>query len=454
MTGENPLEQALFAQIEARRGDDPLIGAKIGAKEISGRLMAAFKNEKGVHIESLLCALGALAGYSCQAAVRAQARARSQDETSCFTIVQSKDGKRYFFGDRINLLLMESKHSVWSLAAAAAQQAGGTDLPNVAEIARHTATVLGSDAFGRPRTPQDHASGDLPINYARDLWPKLHPLIAKFCPDPVQWPVLLALCAQEAIVAGKSVLDPNLALRIVMEAAIPMSKVDLESGSKPELPVQPARPKQTRAPGTLPSRTTATAAGRRSKNWIVYALAIIVAGAWKLSRNTDSPRTIERSAPTSASATNVEAPKMAPPPLAPASPAPATSIPSPDSTATAEPEAEYVREERTSAPLPDVPPPALAADTSIEQLLRERKLRVATKSDYETWLRFAARNGIRQRDERAETYLALSRMYVVQAPLRLPADLYGAHSAAFIVMPGVPSPEGDPGHSLVMSMNR
>lgn len=35
--------------------------------------MAGLKNEKGVHIESLLCALGALAGYSCQAAVRAQA---------------------------------------------------------------------------------------------------------------------------------------------------------------------------------------------------------------------------------------------------------------------------------------------------------------------------------------------------------------------------------------------
>lgn len=32
MTGENPIEHALFAQIGERRKTDPLIGAKIRAK--------------------------------------------------------------------------------------------------------------------------------------------------------------------------------------------------------------------------------------------------------------------------------------------------------------------------------------------------------------------------------------------------------------------------------------
>jgi hypothetical protein len=392
MTGENPIEQGLLAQIDARRHADPLIGAKIGAKEITARLMAVFKNEKGVHIESLLCSLGALAGYSCQATVRAQAKARSRDETSYLTIVRTEDGKRYFFGDQINLLLIESKYSVWSIAAAGAQQAGGTDLPNVAEIVQHTATVLGSDAFGRLRVPENHAGGDLPVNYARALWPKLQPLIAKFCPDPMQWPVLLALSAQEAIVAGKSALDPNLALRIVMEAAIPVSKVDLEWGSEPERPVQPT---------PQPSKRIATpeaAAGRRSNMWIVYALAIAIIGGWQLARIARSLRTFHK-------------------------PAPLTSV-SP-------------------------------AHPGIEHLLRERKLRVATKSDYDRWLRFAAHN--RTDDRRyalGDLFLAQSRMYVVQAPFTFPAGLYGANSAAFIVMPGVPVPEGNPGESIVMSMNR
>src|ERR1051326_7344533 len=40
---------------------------------------------------------------------------------------------------------------------------------------------------------------------------------------------------------------------------------------------------------------------------------------------------------------------------------------------------------------------------------------------------------------------------VVRAPMRYPADLFGASSMRFLVPRGVPVPEGDPGHSCVMS---
>jgi hypothetical protein len=48
-----------------------------------------------------------------------------------------------------------------------------------------------------------------------------------FCPNPVDWPILYSLAIQEAIYAGKEAIEPGLAFRIVMESAIPMSKVDL-----------------------------------------------------------------------------------------------------------------------------------------------------------------------------------------------------------------------------------
>jgi hypothetical protein len=453
MKGENPIEQGSFAQIDARRNDDSMIGAKLGAQEITARLMAVFKNENGVHIESLLCSLGALAGYSCQAAVRAQANARSLDESSLFTIVKTQDGKRYFFGDRINLLLIESKYSVWSIAAAGAQQAGATDLPDLAEIIQHTSAVLGSDAFGRLREfRKNHPGGDLPVNYARALWPKLQPLIAKFCPDPTQWPVLLALCAQQTIVTGKSVLDPSLALRIVMEAAIPVSRVELETGPERQPP-----PPHTRAPGTpMSERITSShgGGGPRLNIWMIVAVPVfILVGGAQLSKITDSLSTIFRVASSAPSTKKEQAPRAAPSLAAPP-PAPTSISPLPETAATPMREAEYIPDQLTAAALPDVPQRPAADYPSIEQLLRERKLRVATRSDYDKWLRFAARNKIEERKiERAQTYLTLSRMYVVQAPLTFPADLYGAHSAAFIVMPGVPTPAGSPGHSIVMSMS-
>ncbi|WP_157199276.1 hypothetical protein [Methylomonas koyamae] len=47
------------------------------------------------------------------------------------------------------------------------------------------------------------------------------------CPHPAHWPILFGLAIQEAIHSGKSVIDPCIALKIVMESAIAMSKVDL-----------------------------------------------------------------------------------------------------------------------------------------------------------------------------------------------------------------------------------
>lgn len=43
--------------------------------------------------------------------------------------------------------------------------------------------------------------------------------------------------------------------------------------------------------------------------------------------------------------------------------------------------------------------------------------------------------------------------YVVLKAMRLPAGLYGANSATFIVPKGVPRPTGDPGHSQILDYN-
>jgi hypothetical protein len=225
----DPAMEALMRAIRERSGADPLIGAKLGSKEILQRLIDAMKTEKGVHIESLLCALGSLAGYSCQANLRGQALAKGLSETAAFQVVETQDGRRYFFGDPLNQALAESQHSLWGLAAGAAVHAGASDLPDIGEIFKHTSSVLGTDAFGRVRADAGHAAGDLPVNYLKALWPKLFPTVRLFCENPLDWTILYSLAVQQAIEMGKGVIAPALALRIVMESAIPMSKVDLGS---------------------------------------------------------------------------------------------------------------------------------------------------------------------------------------------------------------------------------
>lgn len=227
----DPATTALMKAAEEKRKTDPLVGAKLGAKEINQRLINAMKNEKGVHVESILCALGALAGYSSQANLRAQALAKGLPDSAVFTIVETADGKKYFFGDPLNQALAESQFSVWSLAAGAAQHNGCSSLPDLSEIFEYVSKTVGGTEFGIPRIPDGHQPGDTPINYVKALWPNLLPTIKKFCNQPPEWPILFGLAVQEVMDMSKGVIAPDLALKIVMESAIPMSKVDLAAAA-------------------------------------------------------------------------------------------------------------------------------------------------------------------------------------------------------------------------------
>jgi hypothetical protein len=222
-------EQALLRQIAKFSTSDPFIGAKIGSNELTQRLLVSMTGKRGVHLESLLCTLGAIAGYSCQASVRSQSVASGLPETAGLTVVHSEDGKTYYFGDQINKALAESAYSVWAVSGGNAQPANGDERLDLAEIFAYSAASVGTASFGKPRVPEANCANDLPINYVQRLWPAFKPLIVKYCPNPEHWPVLIALSIQATISMGQSALAPGRALQLVMEAAIPMAAIDLKA---------------------------------------------------------------------------------------------------------------------------------------------------------------------------------------------------------------------------------
>ena len=92
------------AEIERQKKNDPLIGPKMGAKQINNSLIRGLRNPKGVHIESYLTALGALAGYSCQMSVRAgtaiERANHPPEENHDLVVPKGADGKRYYLRRR------------------------------------------------------------------------------------------------------------------------------------------------------------------------------------------------------------------------------------------------------------------------------------------------------------------------------------------------------------------
>jgi hypothetical protein len=89
---------------------------------------------------------------------------------------------------------------------------------------KHTVSVIGSAQFGVPRLPQQHMPRTLPREAVNRYWPKARALMEHTKPE--LWPMWLAMAAAKAIVIMKEACAPELACTIVMEAAVPMSKID------------------------------------------------------------------------------------------------------------------------------------------------------------------------------------------------------------------------------------
>ncbi len=219
--------QALKETIREKRKSDPLIGPKLGGRALAESLIARLRGPRGVHIETLLCAVGSLAGYSVQASVRELLVKRGGEaEETVFVIANGSDGKKYFFGDALNKPLAEDQFSVWSLAAGVATHLGCQQQVDVEEIFKHVAATVGGPEFGIPRIPEGHRPADPPSNWVKHAWPKALATVQDYCESPLEWPVACGIAIQEVMSQAKGVIDPCLALTIIMECAIPMSKVD------------------------------------------------------------------------------------------------------------------------------------------------------------------------------------------------------------------------------------
>lgn len=198
------------------------------AEDILEDLLAYYKTDYGVHIETLLSSLGALSGFGCQMAVwDGFIKSGELTEREAFEIVTLETGETFYYGDYINQPLLSAEpFCVWSIVAGGAQTAGAQVYPDVIEIVESVTKRLGTNAFWIPRLPDEHMPHELPLDALNTHWDRLRPVFESNGIEPYFWSWIYATAAQKAIIMGREVLAPELACKIVMEAAIPMSKVD------------------------------------------------------------------------------------------------------------------------------------------------------------------------------------------------------------------------------------
>lgn len=179
-------------------------------------VLERLSTERGVHVESAAVCLGALAGHACQLYVLRDGEAAVPE----LMVVSGNNGATYYFGNSINGPLIESPESVWAILSATADSLD-VKVPDVEELFRYAASVVGSAEFGVPRYAPDTYS-EPPVSFL-PLWDSFAPLLRNV--PTAEWPVAYALAIGLLLsrVNGQFPLEPL--VQIAMESAIAMAKL-------------------------------------------------------------------------------------------------------------------------------------------------------------------------------------------------------------------------------------
>lgn len=206
-------------------------------REAVGRTIAAILMARQIravgqiHSETILTEIGALAGFAVQMSIRKSViEAQGLDPNTVLTEVVTRDGDKYYFSDLLNWILFENTtqppYSLWSYVTAVVPEEMRGLLPDVTEIVSYAARTIGTRQFGVPRLPLGHMPRKLPFDALVEHWRTVQAEFTASGRNPAEWPFDLATAAQWQMLTGRDLLALPLAAAIVMEAAIPMSKVD------------------------------------------------------------------------------------------------------------------------------------------------------------------------------------------------------------------------------------
>jgi hypothetical protein len=218
-------------------------GGEITTNQAIGSLRESLKtwlkDERGIHVETLLLTIGAIAGFAGQCAAIERVLKKEPFPENAFVQVKTKSGETFFMGDLINGYLIAQKWSeypLWGFLTAVAVEAGipSTELPDTNEMFRFIASTIGSGDFKVPRVPIGHVPRLQPRQALEIFWPRARHIFTRRDGPGTQgqnvptrlWPVVAGVVANQLVMSTKHALDPRLGIRIIMESAIAMSKVD------------------------------------------------------------------------------------------------------------------------------------------------------------------------------------------------------------------------------------
>jgi hypothetical protein len=232
-------------------GPDEVILLEFAIGNLIAYLFDDLSGPRGTHVETLMTMLGAIAGFSAQHAIwetvvktgKMPEHGGENPAAGAFVVAGTHTAEKYYFGDLLNSYLIPQvaplgpgRLTLWTFTEAAVKRCGRQPMTpdDINEIFRNAAATVGTAQFGLPRLPRQHRPSMMPRNALNRAWPRVKLILSRDdAPgaegrtlSPGHWPFVCDVVAQKLIIMAKDTLDPAISMRIVFEAAVPMSKVD------------------------------------------------------------------------------------------------------------------------------------------------------------------------------------------------------------------------------------
>jgi hypothetical protein len=240
------MEQPTFPWSE----DSPIKG-NLAIGNLRENLKRLLTDTRGIHVETLLTAIGSIAGFAAQNAFWAKTHLTpaSVPETglgSQLVVVRLKTGERLFFGDGINSYLAggvgpAERLFLWSFVQGALVQLGLplNQQPDVRMMFSRVSKTVGAEEFGFPDVPSSHRPRSSAVTLVRLLWPHTQAILKLKPPpgvatseddlDESYWPFVSFIVASQLLMFTRDHVPPGVAATLVMESAIAASKLDLST---------------------------------------------------------------------------------------------------------------------------------------------------------------------------------------------------------------------------------
>lgn len=224
---QHPAPGSLKAAIAAQQQKNPQLRARITGHDLIEHLLTTLPAGQADRVDTVLAVLGSLAGFSTVYALVLRIEEGAPELLPPEMLEMTlPDGTKRYFGSFLTGRLAEQPISLFNLTAGMAQRMGATAFPDLHELFARVAKSVPSAAFGQPRLPAGVRIGDGPQDFVQRLFAGCLPVLGRYDLHPDDYFAAFGLAIQQVIGRAGSRIDPALAVSIVMECAVPMSKLD------------------------------------------------------------------------------------------------------------------------------------------------------------------------------------------------------------------------------------